>query len=348
MKQYLLPNEGKFYKVNMHAHTTVSDGAQTPEEVKAIFKSKGYSAVAFTDHEIMLDHSDLSDDEFIAITAYEYGFDLSKVNPFPNLYEGELMTRDHAEKVHLNLYSKDPHDVRMVCCDVKYIWGNSAKYRSVAQYVGVNDYKRNYSVQGVNEVIEAARERNMLVCYNHPNWSMNTPHLYCDLANLSAFEIINGDGNNDSDMDEAPHVYQDMARAGIRIPCIAGDDNHSKECCGLAWTMVKADSLSYENLMEGIEKGNCYASSGPEIKELYVEDGKVTVKTSDAVGIYLTTAGRRTDHKNTFDYDAPFNEATFKIYPMDVMFRISVKDKNGHHAYSRYYYIDELKEKINE
>ena len=159
MKQYLLPESGSFFKVNLHSHTTVSDGRQTPEEVKAFYKANGYSAVAFTDHEIMLDHSDLSDDEFIALTGYEYGFDLCPENLLSALYEGEHKTWDHAEKVHMNLFSKDPHDIRMVCCDLNYIWGNSKKYRDVAQYVGDPHYVRNYSIDGVNEVIRAARER---------------------------------------------------------------------------------------------------------------------------------------------------------------------------------------------
>ena len=33
MKQYLIPEGGRFYKANLHMHTTVSDGNMTPEEV---------------------------------------------------------------------------------------------------------------------------------------------------------------------------------------------------------------------------------------------------------------------------------------------------------------------------
>lgn len=40
----------------MHMHTTVSDGPMTPEEVKAAYKERGYSIVAFTDHEVIVDH----------------------------------------------------------------------------------------------------------------------------------------------------------------------------------------------------------------------------------------------------------------------------------------------------
>ena len=34
MRKYLLPENGNFYKANLHCHTDVSDGAKTPEEVK--------------------------------------------------------------------------------------------------------------------------------------------------------------------------------------------------------------------------------------------------------------------------------------------------------------------------
>ena len=34
MRQELLPARGKFYKANLHMHTTISDGELTPEEVK--------------------------------------------------------------------------------------------------------------------------------------------------------------------------------------------------------------------------------------------------------------------------------------------------------------------------
>ena len=35
MRKYLLPEGGNFYKANLHCHTVLSDGAMTPEEVKA-------------------------------------------------------------------------------------------------------------------------------------------------------------------------------------------------------------------------------------------------------------------------------------------------------------------------
>ena len=34
MKKYLLPQNGSFYKANLHCHSTVSDGRWSPEEIK--------------------------------------------------------------------------------------------------------------------------------------------------------------------------------------------------------------------------------------------------------------------------------------------------------------------------
>lgn len=39
-----------WYKGNLHTHTTNSDGAYTPEETIALYKSKDYDFLALTDH----------------------------------------------------------------------------------------------------------------------------------------------------------------------------------------------------------------------------------------------------------------------------------------------------------
>ena len=72
MRKYLLPETGNFYKANLHCHTNCSDGKLSPKEVKELYKANGYSVVAYTDHNIMVDHSDLDDDGFLALSGYEF------------------------------------------------------------------------------------------------------------------------------------------------------------------------------------------------------------------------------------------------------------------------------------
>lgn len=50
----------KRFKVNLHTHTTVSDGKRAPEDVASIYAAKGYDAVALTDHWVRGEEKTLS------------------------------------------------------------------------------------------------------------------------------------------------------------------------------------------------------------------------------------------------------------------------------------------------
>lgn len=41
---------GVWLRCNLHTHTTVSDGAKTPNEVMALYRAEGYDVLALTDH----------------------------------------------------------------------------------------------------------------------------------------------------------------------------------------------------------------------------------------------------------------------------------------------------------
>ena len=71
----LLPASYGSYKANLHCHTTLSDGRLTPKRSKARYLANGYSVVAFTDHNVLVDHSDLTDERFLALTGIEVDTD---------------------------------------------------------------------------------------------------------------------------------------------------------------------------------------------------------------------------------------------------------------------------------
>ena len=49
------------------------------EEIKKLYKEKGYSVVAFTDHDVFLQHNDLTDGEFLALNGYEMEINQKKI-----------------------------------------------------------------------------------------------------------------------------------------------------------------------------------------------------------------------------------------------------------------------------
>ena len=74
---FLQDENAVWLKGNLHSHSTRSDGKLTPEEMKNLYKSRGYSILCCTDHEIMIGHHDLTDDDFLMLTGFELGFDES-------------------------------------------------------------------------------------------------------------------------------------------------------------------------------------------------------------------------------------------------------------------------------
>ena len=340
MKKYLLPEGGNFYKVNMHNHTTNSDGEHTPEQIKEIYKSLGYSAVAYTDHGKLWDVSYLTDDEFIAINSYE--FDMLNPDPIVPFEDEELAKHFHLhEAIHINFYAKDPKMLKQPCVDPK-----GRRYQKIVDDPKIEIVSTledaKFDVETLNRVIDEHKKLGYLAVYNHPAWSLNNYDLYANLRGFDGLELVNGATYRSSDQEYVPLVFDQMLRQGERIVPVGGDDGHHTRHYGLAWTMVKADELSYESLIDGIEKGNCYMSTGPEIKEIYVEGDKVTVKTSAAEGIIYTAMGR-SHQNNIMEKDGePVTEATFTIKPWHVYFRITVRDLNGKRANTRAYWIDEL------
>ena len=84
-----------------------------------------------------------------------------------------------------------------------------------------------------------------------------------------------------------------------------------------------------------LQEGNFYASNGPEIYSLIREGNSVTIKTSPAKRIALSTGSRRCAAL----WDDGVTEATFELQPADGYFRITVDDLHGYHAHTQAYEV---------
>ena len=102
------------------------------------------------------------------------------------------------------------------------------------------------------------------------------------------------------------------------------------------FVMINAEKLDYDTVMDCLQKGEFYASNGPEILSLVREDNKVIIETSEAVQIAYTTRGRRAASVNSTP-DAPVTRAEFEIKEADEFFRITVRDAAGRYAHTQAY-----------
>ncbi len=341
MKKYLLPEGGRFYKANLHNHSTVSDGDLTPEEIKALYRKNGYSAVAFTDHDVFIRHNELTDDNFVALNGFEIEVNEEKNLPF-----------EYVKTAHLCFIALEADTVVQPCWHrSKYLFCNAVQHRDEVVFDEKEaDYERVYSGECISDIFQKVTSKGFFGTYNHPTWSMEDYSNYVNYNGMHAMEIFNGACIVAGYDDYNPRVYDDMLRAGKRIFCIGADDNHNRQpetsrkfdSCR-AFTMIKADKLEYRALTRALEAGNFYASEAPEIYDLYVENNKVYIKTSQVDSIVCLFDTRRTeivwDETGRGVYDAVFTLPEKFEY-----FRITLTDKQGKHACTNAYFKDMIAE----
>ena len=62
---------GKWYKANLHTHTTLSDGQVSAVEAVARYRQVGYQVLALTDHGRTNDLRGLSDEDILVLNGLE-------------------------------------------------------------------------------------------------------------------------------------------------------------------------------------------------------------------------------------------------------------------------------------
>ncbi len=338
MKQYFISQNKKQYRANLHSHSTLSDGMLSPEELKRIYREHGYSILAITDHEHPKSHAALSEPDFLMLTGYE-AYIRTNLNAQFDRYEPE---------VHLNLFAKDPHNETMICFNdvyCKYI--NDPTERATLRRVG-SERPREYSVAYVNEFIRTAVAQGYLVSYNHPVWSMEDEERVLSYENIFSLEIQNYSSYRQNGIEYSGALYDKMLRRRKKVFCHAGDDNHNKAplTCPRSdsfgsFTMILADDLSYDSVIEAMETGEMYASEGPLLHEISMEDGVVHIECSPAKRIILYT-GSKAPKFAVSEGGKTISSADLKLDPIAPYFRVAVIDEEGKIASSRGFFRSEF------
>ena len=332
MKKLLLDSTKNFYKANLHCHSTKSDGSMTVEEIKEHYKKNGYSIVAYTDHEHLLDNSYLNDDDFLAITSCEIA-----IKEFPEL--STLVNMD-MKVAHINLLARDPKNIDTPCYNSVYDhYIDETNKNEIFHSCG--EYERILSHEGVSEIIRIANERGFLVTYNHPDWSLQNTIDYIGYKGLWAVEVYNHACCYSGRMEHNIRAYEDFIRTGQRIACVAADDNHSIDSTCGGWVMINADRLDYDTVFDAMENHRLYSSFGPEIKELYVEDDIAYLTFNKGKFALMSTKGRRVSKQAAINPDEE-NQVQFKIQPDDGYIRFDVVDEYNRRAHTCAYFLDEI------
>jgi hypothetical protein len=247
-----------WYKGALHCHTSMSDGHVPPHEMLKKYREHGYSFAALTDHDYFAHYPEADSSDFISLPGAEIIFQVNDFN-------------DNIRGTHIVALAGEPGG--------EYATLGAVRYEHQVDCEGMNRHLAKRSIGG-NSLILA-----------HPYWS------YMDFAdvlrveNYFAVEVFNAlcrlEGNSDG------LAYWDyLLRRGKKIFGVAVDDHHSMGGDFAAgWVCVKANKLNRNDIFASLLAGNFYSSTGPEITDFGVEDGKVFLRCKTAKLITFTAFG---------------------------------------------------------
>jgi len=296
----------QWYKGNLHTHSYWSDGDEFPEVIMEWYKKNGYQFIALSDHNTLAEGDywvEIPQDS-IYQQAFEnylekYGTDWVdfKIDSLNNKIVKLTSYKDYKElfeddDTFLIIQSEEITDH----FDNKPIHLNATNIQKKIEPQGGNSVL-NVLQNNIDAVISQRDELNipMLVHINHPNfrYSISLEDMIA-LRNERFFEVYNGHPQVHNSGDSI-HMSTERMWDLINISYIknnkplmygiASDDSHhyhnkaSKwSNAGRGWIMVQADSLNPKPLIEAMELGEFYASTGVELKEVTFENNTLSVE----------------------------------------------------------------------
>jgi len=284
-------------------------------------------------------HNELTDENFLAITAAEIAINLYHTSP----------AYSFIKTYHFNLYSKEPTKNILPVFDKEY----TAPFTNlvVSKEQEAHTFKRAYTKESVNETIARANADGFLVAYNHPVWSLQDYTDYEYLQGIWGIECFNS-GTNREGLPDTDRPFHDLLSQGKTVFPLATDDTHIPEDRFGGFVMVKAENLEYDNVLTALERGDFYASTAPIIERLYIEDGVVHIECSPVREIRLNTerryawSVRKKEGEALTSADMDINVYLWQTAQEDKwrkpFIRLTLVDEQGKTAYTRAYFLEEI------
>ena len=240
----------RWYKGNTHAHTINSDGDSTPDDVVRWYREHGYHFVVLSDHNFLT-----------AVEGLNAVF--GAVDKFLVIPGEEVTSRSGDKPIHVN----------------------GLAIREV-----VPPPQPGTPLEMLQRSIDAIRSVDGLPHVNHPNfgWAVTADDLR-QLERTRLFEIFNGHpqvnvlgGGGVPGLEE---IWDRVLSSGRLMFGIAVDDAHYFKQPGNAalpgpgggWVVVRADRLETRAVLDALERGDFYATTGVDLRDIQASEREVVV-----------------------------------------------------------------------
>lgn len=298
-------SNARWYKGNTHTHTLWSDGDDYPELILDWYKTRGYDFIALSDHNI------LADKEFWRqIPANPFRQD--RFREYLKKYGDTWVTykTDSAGRISVKLKTLDEfrplfeEKGKFLIIKAEEV---TDQFEKKPIHMNAINVKELILPQGGNSVAEVMqnnldavweqRKRTgqpMIPHINHPNfgWAVKANDMM-ELRGERFFEVYNGHPHVHNYGDSTTYGMDELWDALLTryiqdgkppLYGLATDDSHNYleykvglSNPGRGWIMVRAIDLTPEALIEAMEKGDFYASTGVLLKDVQAQKGVLSV-----------------------------------------------------------------------
>ena len=335
-------------KGNLHTHTFWSDGDEFPESVAQWYKENGYDFLALTDHNVILEGERWRNFPENHATLHKYmetyGEEWVEMHSHDD-EEGVQRVRLKTLEEFRSLY-EEPGKFLL-------IMGNEISNPHAVHLLAFHQHKVVPAVQGTSgerekmiretvENVKAYREEtgiNVHPALAHPNfmWAI-TAEMMLNVPELRYFEVFNGhpmvNNAGDDNRASADRIW-DIVLAnrlatgnGELLYALATDDAHNYHGGGAGpgrgWVMVQSDELSPDAILNAINEGNFYASTGVALKNIRFNGKNLKIEIIPQEGVEFTTEfigtmkGVDTTGTPTLDAEGNEIENTTKTYSEEI------------------------------
>ena len=352
------PVNGKskqWYKGNLHTHTLWSDGNNFPEMVAKWYAVNGYNFLALTDHNILS-----KGEKWMSLTSIEKRSGGMALDKYLEVYgEQWVETRGDRDAGTMEVRLKTLEEFRgkvEMPSEFIMIQGEEISDSVAGAPVHMNATNLTEVIQpvGGSSVREAMRNnlraaqlqvnktgKPMLVHLNHPNFGYAvTAEDLAAVTEEKYFEVYNGHPSvghlgktGYASVERIWDIANTIRIAKLNSAPLFGlgtDDSHEYfrpkgSRVGRGWVMVHCESLDADDIIEAMENGDFYASSGVTLNEITFDpkEGqlRLEIKNEDGVTYQTQFVGTLKDYdqasSNQVDEDGNPLKAT-RTYSDDV------------------------------
>ncbi len=302
---------GKFWRGNIHTHSTLSDGLLSPEKVIEAYRQSGYDFAMLSEH-------------FVSIFDWPIADTRSfRSQGFTTIIGAEI----HAPKT-----------------TVGELWHIIAAGLPL-------DFAPCAEGETGPQLARRAADAGAFIGIAHPAWSQLTMADAHSMEAAHAVEIYNHGCAVENDRGDGWYLLDQLLNEGRRLSAFATDDahfhDHDRDAFG-GWVHVKAETLEPEDLLKALKSGNYYSSQGPQIHSLSISGDQLTIECSpvDMISVVGGTSrsalqNGRSISKATIDL-AKLEQGWLASDPSPWI-RITIKDALGKCAWTNPIWRDEIK-----